>query len=88
MLKLGQNAPQFSLKNHKGETVELHDFEGKWTVLYFYPKDNTSGCTKEAIDLHKEISTVIKLMKHSFPPEITLLNKCEASQKIIYGNRS
>ncbi|MCK5685986.1 PAS domain S-box protein [bacterium] len=47
-----------------------------------------SNSTKEAIDLHKEISTVIKLMKHSFPPEITLLNKCEASQKIIYGNRN
>ena len=61
MLKLGQNAPQFSLKNHKGETVELHDFEGKWTVLYFYPKDNTSGCTKEAIDFSELLPQFKKL---------------------------
>ena len=50
MLKVNQKAPQFSLKNHKNETVKLKDFSDKWVVLYFYPKDNTSGCTKEAID--------------------------------------
>ncbi len=50
MLKINQKAPAFSLKNYKNETVKLNDFAGKWIVLYFYPKDNTSGCTKEAID--------------------------------------
>lgn len=50
MLKVNQKAPQFSLKNHINETIKLKDFSDKWIVLYFYPKDNTSGCTKEAID--------------------------------------
>jgi peroxiredoxin Q/BCP len=44
----GGKAPAFSLKDDKGKTVKLSDFKGKKVVLYFYPKDNTSGCTKEA----------------------------------------
>lgn len=50
MLKKGDKAPDFSLKNHRGESVSLNNFKGKWCVLYFYPKDNTPGCTKQAID--------------------------------------
>ena len=48
MLKEGNKAPAFKLKNQDGETVSLSDYKGKKVVLYFYPKDNTSGCTKEA----------------------------------------
>ncbi len=48
MLKEGQAAPDFTLKNDRDETVKLTDFKGKNVVLYFYPKDDTSGCTKEA----------------------------------------
>lgn len=48
MLKIGDNAPQFTLKNKKGEEVTLSDFLGKKVVLYFYPKDNTPGCTRQA----------------------------------------
>lgn len=48
MLKEGQAAPNFKVKNDRGEEVSLSDFRGKNVVLYFYPKDNTSGCTKEA----------------------------------------
>jgi len=44
-------APNFSLPNEKGETVSLADFKGKWVVLYFYPKDETPGCTAEACSL-------------------------------------
>ncbi len=44
----GENAPDFSLKDTDGNVVKLSDFEGKFVVLYFYPKDNTPGCTKEA----------------------------------------
>jgi peroxiredoxin Q/BCP len=44
-------APQFSLPNHEGENVSLSDFAGKWVVLYFYPKDDTPGCTIEACSL-------------------------------------
>jgi thioredoxin-dependent peroxiredoxin len=47
-LKAGDKAPAFSLKNTEGKTVKLSDFKGKKVVLYFYPKDDTPGCTKEA----------------------------------------
>ncbi len=48
MIEEGKNAPDFKLKNQDGETISLKDFEGKNIVLYFYPKDDTSGCTAEA----------------------------------------
>jgi len=44
----GTKAPDFTLKSQEGKTVSLHDFKGKWVVLYFYPKDFTQGCTIEA----------------------------------------
>ncbi len=44
----GKKAPAFKLKNQNGETISLNDYKGKNVVLYFYPKDNTSGCTAEA----------------------------------------
>jgi len=47
-LEIGQHAPDFSAKNQHGETVHLSDFKGKKVILYFYPKDNTPGCTTEA----------------------------------------
>jgi thioredoxin-dependent peroxiredoxin len=47
-LTIGDRAPDFSVPNENGETVSLKDFKGKWVVLYFYPKDNTPGCNKEA----------------------------------------
>ena len=48
MLEVGQKAPDFTLPNQNGEMVKLSDFLGKKVVLYFYSKDNTSGCTKQA----------------------------------------
>lgn len=48
MLKPGDMAPEFCLPTADGGTVSLHDLKGRKVVLYFYPKDNTSGCTKEA----------------------------------------
>lgn len=48
MLKEGDNAPDFSSVNQNGDTVSLSDFKGKRVALYFYPKDDTPGCTKEA----------------------------------------
>ena len=47
-LTVGDSAPQFSLPASTGKTVTLNDFKGKKVVLYFYPKDDTTGCTKEA----------------------------------------
>ena len=48
MLEVGTKAPDFTLKNKDGNEVSLHDFLGKKVVLYFYPRDNTPGCTKQA----------------------------------------
>ena len=48
MLKEGDKAPDFSSKDQNGNDVSLSDFAGKRVVLYFYPKDDTPGCTKEA----------------------------------------
>ena len=45
MLEAGQPFPQFSLPNQDGTTVRLSDFAGNWLVVYFYPKDDTPGCT-------------------------------------------
>jgi len=50
MLKIGDQAPAFSLPNQDSVEISLRDLEGKWIVLYFYPKDNTPGCTTEACD--------------------------------------
>ena len=56
MLEEGQKAPGFTLNNQKNEPVSLVDFSGKKVVLYFYPKDNTPGCTKEACNLRDNYS--------------------------------
>ncbi len=56
MLKEGQSAPDFTLEAVTGEKVSLSDYKGRKVILYFYPKDNTPGCTTEACDFrdHKE----------------------------------
>ncbi len=53
-LKRGDKAPAFSLPDQDGKVHKLGDYEGKWILLYFYPKDNTSGCTKEACAIRDE----------------------------------
>ena len=50
MVKTGENAPGFCAPDKDGKEVCLKDYSGRWVVLYFYPKDNTSGCTIEAVD--------------------------------------
>lgn len=55
-LKVGDAAPNFSGINEKGETISLSDFEGKKLILFFYPKDNTPGCTAEACNLRDNYS--------------------------------
>jgi peroxiredoxin Q/BCP len=49
MLEEGKKAPAFALANQNGDKVQLKDFRGKKLVLYFYPRDNTPGCTTEAL---------------------------------------
>jgi peroxiredoxin Q/BCP len=54
MLKEGDKAPDFTLTDDSGNTVSLKDHKGKSVVLYFYPKDDTPGCTKEACDFRDQ----------------------------------
>ncbi len=59
VMKLGTAAPHFSLTDSGEKVVSLSEFKGKWVILYFYPKDDTPGCTIEAIDfsgLQKEFA--------------------------------
>lgn len=60
-LKVGDQAPEFSLLNQDENKVSLADFKGKWIILYFYPKDNTPGCTIEAVDFTKQLPAFTKL---------------------------
>jgi thioredoxin-dependent peroxiredoxin len=52
----GSPAPQFTLKSQDGSPVSLQDFHGKWVVLFFYPKDFTSGCTLEAHNFQRDLA--------------------------------
>jgi peroxiredoxin Q/BCP len=54
MLEVGKKAPAFNLPDQDGKTHRLSDYAGKWVLLYFYPKDNTPGCTKEACAIRDE----------------------------------
>ncbi len=57
----GSIAPDFCLPSDDGNEYCLKDFKGKWVVLYFYPKDNTSGCTREAVDFTSRLNDFMKL---------------------------
>lgn len=59
-LKIGDLAPQFNGKDGNGVTVSLSDYKGKKLVLYFYPKDNTPGCTVQACNLRDHYSELNK----------------------------
>jgi peroxiredoxin Q/BCP len=59
-LKVGDKAPVFSGKDQDGKTISLSQFKGKKLALYFYPKDNTPGCTTEACNLRDNYSDLLK----------------------------
>lgn len=60
-LEPGTKAPEFNLPDQDGTAVTLEKFHGSWLVLYFYPRDNTSGCTAEAVDFTASITAFRKL---------------------------
>jgi thioredoxin-dependent peroxiredoxin len=60
MLKVGQKAPDFTLPSGEGKIFSLKDFLGKKIVLYFYPKDDTTGCTKEACSFESNLTSIKK----------------------------
>ena len=59
-LKVGDKAPAFSLKTERGDTVSLNSLKGTQVVLYFYPKDDTPGCTKEACGFRDSVKSIEK----------------------------
>ena len=60
ILREGDIAPDFSLKDQHGNTISKSDFQGKKLVLYFYPKDSTPGCTAEACNLRDNYNVLLK----------------------------
>lgn len=60
MLQSGQKAPSFKGKDQNGKTISLNDFKGKKLILYFYPKDDTPGCTAESCNLRDNYEHMLK----------------------------
>lgn len=83
-LKEGMKAPDFSLLDERAEKIRLSDFRGQWVVLYFYPKDNTPGCTIEAIDFTKTLAQFKKLNAGvlGVSPD-----SCQSHEKFIRGKK-
>ena len=65
-LDVGMQAPQFELSDQTVTVHKLNDYIGKWIVLYFYPKDDTPGCTKEACAFRDDIATLNSMGVHVF----------------------
>ncbi len=59
--KVGSSAPDFNLPDQNGKLHTLQDYRGKWLVLYFYPKDDTPGCTQEACAFRDDLHQIIEL---------------------------
>lgn len=82
MLKIGDTFPSFAVPNQHGNVVSSDQLKGNWVVLYFYPKDNTSGCTQESCDfrdfnnhLKKLGCTVIGVSKDSSKSHVNFISK-------------
>ena len=58
-LEVGDKAPNFILNDQNNEAHQLSDYEGRWVILYFYPKDNTPGCTTQACDFRDAVKRII-----------------------------
>jgi len=90
MLKEGDLAPDLCLPDEEGKEVCLSSLKGKWVILYFYPKDNTSGCTKEAISFTERIedfkrlnAEVLGLSKDSVKSHLSFKNKHGLKVKLL-----
>ncbi len=82
MLTEGMKAPDFNLKDNSGKDISLSDFTGKKVVLYFYPKDNTPGCTRQACafassysDFQNKDAVIIGISKDSVESHIKFAEK-------------
>jgi len=89
-LKIGDQAPSFAGKDQNGNSVKLEDYKGKKVILYFYPKDNTKGCTAQACNLRdhydllqKEGYEVIGVSKDDEKSHSKFINKFELPFTLI-----
>lgn len=90
MLQVGELAPVFSIPNQDGEMKSLNDYKGKNVVLYFYPRDNTPGCTTEANDFKTSIKSfealntvVIGVSKDSVKSHTNFITKHELPFELL-----
>ena len=86
----GQKIPEFCLNDEQGSKVCSEDLKGKWTVLYFYPKDNTSGCTMEAKDFtcmvedfSKENAKILGVSPDSEKSHLSFIGKHELKLTLL-----
>lgn len=83
-LKIGDIAPDFTLPTDSGDTLTLSSFKGKKVVLYFYPKDDTPGCTKESCNFNENLSQLNKMNT-----QVIGISKCSVAKhkkfKAKYG---
>jgi peroxiredoxin Q/BCP len=89
-VKVGAKAPRFELESEDGKPVTIDDFSGRWLILYFYPKDNTPGCTREAQEfsqavarLHKLGATVVGVSKDSVKSHCGFREKFEIAFSLL-----
>jgi peroxiredoxin Q/BCP len=89
-MKIGEPAPAFNTINDHGQPVKLEDFKGRWLVLYFYPKDNTPGCSVEAAkfesilpELHALNTDVIGVSTDSGASHQNFREKCELTFPLL-----
>jgi thioredoxin-dependent peroxiredoxin len=89
-LEVGQSAPDFCLPDPEGNRTCLEDFRGKWVVLYFYPKDNTTGCSLEAkefsylkADFEAENAVILGVSKDSLESHKRFIEKKELTIKLL-----
>ncbi len=82
MMNIGDTAPNFTLQDKDGKTVSLSDFKGRKVVVYFYPKDNTPGCSRQAVgfaenynEFQKRNITVIGISKDSVESHVKFAEK-------------
>ena len=95
-MNIGDKAPEILGKDEQGRDIRLSDYKGRKLVLYFYPKDNTSGCTAEACSLRDHYASHVKFKeKHELPfPLIADVDKSlmEAmgawGEKMMYGKKT
>jgi thioredoxin-dependent peroxiredoxin len=82
----GQDAPQFSLMDQNGKSHKLADYKGKWVVVYFYPKDQTPGCTTQACNFTENVFAFRKANAQILGVSLDDESSHKAFEKALSGN--